>query len=164
LAQASCRNLPWSNIRRVQRVDAAGDPIEKARYEGLDATARGAINAVMQGGTADLAFRMMLRMRHLSRHFDAPLILQVHDELVWECPEGRVAPFLRAVKDVLERPPSRDFAVPIRISLKCGRCFGELTELERPPRPTAIERACLAARPWRRRLRRLGNRIESLFK
>jgi hypothetical protein len=106
---------------------------------------------------------MMLRMRHLSRHFDAPLILQVHDELVWECPEGRAAPFLRAVKAVLERPPSRDFAVPIRVSLKWGRRFGELAEIEGPPRLTAIERVCLAARPWRRRLRRLSSRIQSRF-
>ena len=148
------RNLPWSNIRQVQRVDAAGVPIEQARYEGLDATARSAINAVMQGGTADLAFRMMLRSRHLARHFGASLILQVHDELVWECPEDRAAPFLRAVKSVLERPPSRDFAVPIRVSLKWGRRFGEMEELESPPRPGLLERICLAMRPWRRRLRR----------
>jgi hypothetical protein len=54
--------------------------------------------------------------------------------------------------------------VPIRFSLKWGHCFGELTELKGPPRPATIERVCLAARPWRRRLRRLSNRIGSLFK
>ena len=154
------RNLPWSNIRQVQRVDAAGDPIEQARYEGLDATARSAINAVMQGGTADLAFRMMLRTRHLARHFDADLILQVHDELVWECPADRAAPFLRAVKSVLEQPPSRDFDVPIRVSLKWGRRFGEMTELKGPPRQGIIEGICLAMRPWCRRLRRLRRWIQ----
>jgi hypothetical protein len=47
---------------------------------------------------------------------------------------------------------------------KWGRCFGELTELGGPPRPATIGRVCLAAGPWRRRLRRPGNRIGSLFK
>jgi hypothetical protein len=102
-------------------------------------------------------------MRHLSRHFEAPLILQVHDELVWECPEDRAAPFLRAVKAVLERPPSRDFAVPIRVSLKWGHRFGEMGELDGPPRPGIIDGICLATRPWRRRLRRLSSRIKSRF-
>ena len=102
LFELPIRNLPWSNIRQVQRVDAAGEPIEQARYEGLDTSAQSAINAVMQGGTADIAFRMMIRTRHLSHLFQAPLILQVHDELVWECPEDRAAAFMRAIKPVLE--------------------------------------------------------------
>jgi DNA polymerase I-like protein with 3'-5' exonuclease and polymerase domains len=116
------RNIPWSNVRQVQRLDSAGGPVEQARYEGLDATARSAINAVMQGGTADLAFRMMLRTRHLERHFGARLVLQVHDELVWECPGADAAPFLRALKDALERPPARDS--PCRSACRSRRGAG----------------------------------------
>ena len=34
------RNVPWSRIRRVQKLDKRGEPVEKAKYEGFDATAR----------------------------------------------------------------------------------------------------------------------------
>ena len=63
LYQLPIRNLPWRSIRRVQKLDAAAMPVEEAKYEGLDATARYAISAVMQGGTADLTTSMMLHSR-----------------------------------------------------------------------------------------------------
>ncbi len=41
------RNIPWRNIRRVQRLDHRHQPVEMARYEGLDATCRPLINSIM---------------------------------------------------------------------------------------------------------------------
>ena len=80
------RNLPWSRIRRVQKLDTKGEPAEEAKYEGFDTTARSAINTVMQGGTADLTVAMSLRCRPIASRARARLLLQIHDELIWEVP------------------------------------------------------------------------------
>lgn len=61
------RNLPWSNIRRVRKLDKFAQSIEEVKYEGFDATARSAINTVMQGGTADITVAMSLRCRDIVR-------------------------------------------------------------------------------------------------
>ena len=122
------RNLPWSNIRRVQRVDAAGQPVEEAKYEGMFATSRSAINAIMQGGTTDVITRMMLQSRSVTETFKARLILQIHDELVWEVPYARHAEFIFAMQGVLEQPPSADFRIPMLVGFKRGFRFGRVED------------------------------------
>ena len=118
------RNLPWRSIRRVQKLDAAAMPVEEAVYEGFDATARYAISAVMQGGTADLTTDMMLRSRPVFQQFNARLLLQVHDELVAECPQENQEAFAVAWKAVLETPPN-DFQVPVRVDMASGQRYGD---------------------------------------
>ncbi|NQT12675.1 MAG: hypothetical protein HQ582_08000 [Planctomycetes bacterium] len=120
------RNLPWSNIRRVQRVDSAGQPVEEAKYEGMFATSRSAINAIMQGGTMDVITQMMLRSRPVVEAFNARLILQIHDELVWEVPYARCAEFIFAMKGVLQQPPSAGFRIPVLVGFKRGFRFGRV--------------------------------------
>jgi hypothetical protein len=128
------RNLPWSNIRRVQRLSKRGQPIEEVKYEGFDKTARQAINSVMQGGTADLTTTMALRCRELIAKNHGRLLLQIHDELIWEVPlDGRAGfgGFVRILielQDALQRPPSANFKVPISVGMKYGTKFGELVD------------------------------------
>jgi DNA polymerase I-like protein with 3'-5' exonuclease and polymerase domains len=74
------RNWGWRSIRRVR---ACG---EEADYEGFDATARAAFNFICQVGTADISKLMMLRSQPVCTHFGARLLLQIHDELVFEVP------------------------------------------------------------------------------
>lgn len=118
------RNLPWRSIRRVQKLDAAAMPVEEAVYEGFDATARYAISAVMQGGTADLTTDMMLRSRPVLQQFNARLLLQVHDELVAECPQENQQAFTEAWRAVLETPPE-GFQVPVRVDMASGHRYGD---------------------------------------
>ena len=126
-------NIPWSKSRRVQRLGGDGQPIEEARYEGFDATANAAAKPVMQGGTAAITSVAMLRTRY-SRASSMPgWILQVHDELLWECPESWHREVLLAIKQILEQPPAHDFQVPISVKLKWGRAYGEMTESPDPP-------------------------------
>jgi len=155
------RNLPWSNIRRVQRLDAQGNPAEEARYEGFDTTARVAINAVMQGGTADISYKMMLRTKHLARHFGAKLLLNIHDELLWECPADRLDGFVDRLRDSLQQPPAPGFAVPIRVGIKAGHSFGQMETIEESSR--RCQCICSLLRPARRRVRRLCARVRAFF-
>ena len=119
------RNWGWRSIRRVR---ARG---EEAAYEGFDATARSAFNFICQGGTADVAKLMMLRARPVCAEFGARLLIQIHDELVFEAPRGRAAEFVRAMWRVLEQPPAPSFRIPIVVEPKWGPRFGELTKLKR---------------------------------
>ena len=83
------RNFAWRSIRRVRWNG------EEAKYRGLDATARSLFNSICQGGTADIAKIMMLGVGPLLAKFGARLVLQIHDELVFEVPRKHVERFLR---------------------------------------------------------------------
>jgi hypothetical protein len=119
LFRLPCRNWAWRSIRRVR---ARG---EEAQYLGLDATCRSLFNFVAQGGTADVTKGMMLRSRDTCERFGARLLLQVHDELVFEIPADRADGFVAAVVPVLEAPPTPDFRVPIKVKVVTVDRFGE---------------------------------------
>jgi DNA polymerase I-like protein with 3'-5' exonuclease and polymerase domains len=119
------RNWGWRSIRRV-RVPRLG---EEAFYEGFDKAARMAFNHICQGGTADICKIMMLRSQPVCQKFDARLLIQIHDELVFEVPKERADAFIAAIRPVLEQPPVPDFKVPIIVEAKRGERFGELTTL-----------------------------------
>jgi DNA polymerase I-like protein with 3'-5' exonuclease and polymerase domains len=114
------RNWGWRSIRRVR---ARG---EEADYEGFDATARAAFNFICQGGTSDISKLMMLRSQPICKEFGARLLIQIHDELVFEVPKERAQEFPIKMKQVLEEPPVPGFAVPIIVEPKRGPAFGSL--------------------------------------
>jgi hypothetical protein len=115
------RNIAWRSIRRVR---ANG---EEAQYRGLDSVTRALFNALAQGGTADLTKLMMVGSGPLCAQFGARLLLQIHDELVFQVPEERVAEFVRQAMAVLPGLVPQDFAVPVVLESKVGARFGEMT-------------------------------------
>jgi DNA polymerase I-like protein with 3'-5' exonuclease and polymerase domains len=117
------RNIPWRMIRRVRTGR------EEARYEGFDKTWRQLFNHVAQGGTADIVKTMMVRAQPVCAQFDAHLLLQIHDELVFEVPKRRSAEFSRAMRRVLLAPPTNDFRVPIVVEPSAGTRFGDMVLL-----------------------------------
>ena len=68
---------------------------------------RAAINARLQGSAADIIRRAMIRIEpELEKaKLKAQMLLQVHDELIFEVPEGEVAKTLPVVKRVMEKAP-----------------------------------------------------------
>jgi DNA polymerase-1 len=68
---------------------------------------------------------MMLRSQDTCRRFGARLLLQVHDELVFEVPSDRAEAFSAAVQPVLEAPPCPAFRVPIRVKSVLVERFGD---------------------------------------
>jgi DNA polymerase-1 len=78
---------------------------------------RAAINAPLQGTAADIIKRAMVRMEQAlaKQNLDARMLLQVHDELVFEVPEAQVgltAAVVRAVMEDANLP-----AVPLEVPL-----------------------------------------------
>ena len=133
------RNFAWRSIRRVRWNG------EEAKYRGLDATARSLFNAICQGGTADIAKIMMLGVGPLLTKFGARLVLQIHDELVFEVPRDHVVAFIREAMSALSHPPCPGFAVPILLKPKHGTRFGALAWRDakaiaslRPPRSAVL--------------------------
>ncbi len=117
------RNISWRLIRRVRT------KTEEAVYDGYDKTWRQLFNHVAQGGTADIAKIMMLRSQSVCERFDARLLLQIHDELVFEVSDDQLTEFVSSITRVLTLPPCDNFRVPIVVEPKVGKRFGELKEL-----------------------------------
>lgn len=96
---------------------------------------RMAINAPIQGTQADLIKRAMVEadrvLRESGDRENAHLLLQVHDELVYEIREDRVAELAQCIKDVMESalPESETKGVPIIAEAKTGSDWGSMQPL-----------------------------------
>jgi DNA polymerase I len=68
---------------------------------------RAAINARLQGTAADIIRRAMVRMEEAltEKKFSAQMLLQVHDELVFEVPDDEVAATLPVVQHTMQDAP-----------------------------------------------------------
>lgn len=83
------RHLPEINAGGGKRAFGQGDDEDQGNAGTAAMAERQAVNVIIQGTAADIAKTAMLiaendaRMREL----DAQLLLQVHDELIWECPD-----------------------------------------------------------------------------
>jgi len=80
---------------------------------------RAAINARLQGSAADIIRRAMIRMEPAlaKKKLGAQMLLQVHDELVFEVPDDEVARTLPVVKAVMEDAPhpAVSLSVPLAV-------------------------------------------------
>ena len=63
---------------------------------------RAAINAPIQGTAADIIRRAMIRMPQAIAGLPAKMLLQVHDELLFEVDEDQVDPLVAAAKEVMQ--------------------------------------------------------------
>jgi DNA polymerase I len=80
---------------------------------------RAAINARLQGSAADIIRRAMIRMDEAlaNNKLNAQMLLQVHDELVFEVPDAEVEKTLPVVKKVMEDAPhpAVSLSVPLQV-------------------------------------------------
>jgi DNA polymerase-1 len=90
---------------------------------------RAAINARLQGTAADIIRRAMVRMDAAlaKAKLNAQMLLQVHDELVFELPEDEVARTLPVVKKVMEEAPmpALDLSVPLAVDASAADNWDE---------------------------------------
>jgi DNA polymerase-1 len=92
---------------------------------------RMAINMPIQGTAADIIKIAMIRAAERLRDSDlgARLLLQVHDELLFEVPRGEVAALARLVRDAMESALPLD--VPLTVDIKVGDDWESMTPLSR---------------------------------
>ncbi|MBO6518641.1 MAG: DNA polymerase I [Rhodospirillales bacterium] len=86
---------------------------------------RAAINAPIQGGAADIIKRAMVRVQQAldDAKLGARMLLQVHDELIFEVPEKEVEKTKSAVKDVMESAAVLN--VPLEVDIGTGANWDE---------------------------------------
>ena len=85
---------------------------------------RQAINAPIQGTAADIIKRAMIRIPDMlqEKKLDADMLLQVHDELLFEVPERQVDETIAAVRRVMEGAagPAVALSVPLVVDAGVG--------------------------------------------
>jgi DNA polymerase I len=90
---------------------------------------RAAINARLQGSAADIIRRAMIRMDDAlaKERLSARMLLQVHDELIFEVPEDEIARTLPVVKRVMEEAPlpAVALAVPLQVDARAAGNWDE---------------------------------------
>ena len=109
--------------RYFPNLKSQGNPSQRAREE------REAINAPIQGSAADI---MKIAMLHLpsaiqSAGLSAHILLQVHDELVLECPQEQLHATAKLVCTVMEG--AYQLTAPLSTEARYGTNWGELTVL-----------------------------------
>jgi DNA polymerase I len=90
---------------------------------------RAAINAPIQGTSADIIKRAMIRMLPALRDAGLPevrMLLQVHDELVFELPEGQVEAASAVIRRVMAHAaePLVKLDVPLGVEIGTGTSWG----------------------------------------
>jgi DNA polymerase-1 len=90
---------------------------------------RAAINAPIQGTSADIIKRAMVRMMPALAEAGLPnvkMLLQVHDELVFELPEGDVAAASKVIEAVMAgaAEPMVKLSVPLGVEIGTGPSWG----------------------------------------
>ncbi|HQN51951.1 MAG TPA: DNA polymerase, partial [Phenylobacterium sp.] len=85
---------------------------------------RAAINAPIQGAAADIMRRAMIRMPDALKEagLSATMLLQVHDELVFEAPEAEAEATIAVAKRVMEKAalPAVEISVPLVVEARAA--------------------------------------------
>ncbi len=82
---------------------------------------RAAINAPIQGSAADVIRRAMIRIPDAIAGLPAKMLLQVHDELIFEVAEDSVDRTIAVVKDVMESAASPVLKLDIPLTVDAGQ-------------------------------------------
>lgn len=88
---------------------------------------RAAINAPIQGAAADIIRRAMIRMPAAIAHLPARMLLQVHDELVFEVEDGAIDDLIATARDIMENAaePAVKLSVPLVVDAGQGMNWAE---------------------------------------
>ena len=115
-AHAVRAHVPLPGHCRIQRL---GPRLQRAP----------SINARLQGTAADIIRRAMARMDAAlaKQKLNAQMLLQVHDELVFEVPEDEVENTMPVIKKVMEEAPlpALSLAVPLQVDARAAHNWDE---------------------------------------
>jgi DNA polymerase-1 len=121
-------------VRKTEETGYAATILGRRRYiQGINsrnktekaAAERVAVNTPIQGSAADIVKTAMLNLdaRLTAEGSAARLLLQVHDELILECPRAEAKTASRLVREVMENAVT--LKVPLRVSVETGKRWGD---------------------------------------
>ncbi len=82
---------------------------------------RAAINAPIQGTAADVIRRAMIRMHGAIDDLPAKMLLQVHDELIFEVEEAAVDATIERVRDIMENASMPAVKLDVKLTVDAGQ-------------------------------------------
>jgi DNA polymerase-1 len=90
------------------------------------AAEREAVNTPIQGTAAEAMKISMVKVYHRMKEsgLRSHMLLQVHDELIFEAPADEIEPLKALALEVM--PQAMDLAVPLKVAVKVGASWGEL--------------------------------------
>ncbi|HEX5036715.1 MAG TPA: DNA polymerase I, partial [bacterium] len=108
----------YGRLRRFPDIESPNANV-RAMWE------RTAFNTVFQGTAADLIKKAMIAIQNrIEKDFPgAMMLIQVHDELVFEAPEKDIEAFAKMVKEEMEGVA--DLKVPLKVDVGTGPNWGE---------------------------------------
>jgi DNA polymerase-1 len=123
IAQAEKDGYVTTLFNRRRYFPDINSPDRMARQQAL----RAAVNTTIQGTAADLIKKAMLGLRQALREggHRSKMILQVHDELVLECPDNEIPTVQPIVRRCMEGVAA--LRVPLTIDIKSGNSWEEVT-------------------------------------
>ncbi|MDD5038066.1 MAG: DNA polymerase, partial [Dehalococcoidales bacterium] len=101
--------------------------INSSNRQVREAAERMAINMPVQGTSADIIKVAMVNLYRemCNRQLKSKLLLQVHDELVFEVPEVEIEEMRRLVPQIMST--ALKLSIPLRVDIKSGQNWAELT-------------------------------------
>lgn len=100
--------------------------IDSKSFAARQAAERVAVNMPIQGTAADIMKLAMIRVhnRLAKDGFKARMLLQVHDELLFELPKEEEGPLSEMLRQ--EMGGAMDLAVPLKVDVKSGYSWGDM--------------------------------------
>ena len=96
-------------------------PEINAKGPGAGFAKRAAINAPIQGTAADVIRRAMIRMPAAIKGLDAKMLLQVHDELLFEVAEADADRLIPIAKEVMETASAPAVTLNVHLAVEAGK-------------------------------------------
>ena len=86
-----------------------------------------AVNTVIQGTAADVVKMAMIKVDEKIHDATTRLLLQIHDELIYEVEEKNIEELAKILKSTMENVIELD--VPLPVNLKMGKRWGSMKGL-----------------------------------
>jgi len=101
----------------------------RRRFPGItldnDVELRQVVNYPIQGTAADICLMAMNRIQKMldESEFLSRMILNVHDNIIFECPDEEVEELAPLIKEKMEKP-IKGIEVPLKVDFEIGKCWG----------------------------------------
>jgi len=125
----SCRTKGYVNNIFGRRIHLRG--INDKNFSVRSFQERAAINAPIQGSAADIIRLAMIKLDQLietDKKFKTKMLLQIHDELIFECSQDDKDYVQKIIKDAMTSISGSDyhmFSIPLNVSINSGLNWGE---------------------------------------
>ena len=125
----TCRKQGYVNNIFGRRIHLRG--INDKNFSVRSFQERAAINAPIQGSAADIIRLAMIKINQLiekDKKMETKMLLQIHDELIFECLEKDKVHVKKTIKEVMISISSSEyhmFSIPLEVNVNSGYNWGE---------------------------------------